>query len=110
MADFCKAAQPWERLLFALDGLLDLLTCYWWLIDLKWEKGLPIMTTVINTSAELMLTNENDTTQRTINCLGLEEVNIILGLCMPLNGSRADEMPFCTEKSNTLVGHVNIKK
>ena len=32
LADFKRAAQAWERILFATGGLLALQKCYWWVV------------------------------------------------------------------------------
>ena len=39
VSTFTKAAQAWERLLFASGGLLALHKCYWWLITWDWHWG-----------------------------------------------------------------------
>ena len=32
LTDFKRAAQAWERILFATGGLLALHKCYWWVV------------------------------------------------------------------------------
>ena len=39
---FSKAAQAWERVLFASGGLLALHKGYRWLIAWDWNQGLPV--------------------------------------------------------------------
>ena len=75
MEDFKKAAQAWERLLFASGGLLALHKCYWLIIAWKWEKGLPIMRSIDDDDDDsdsddgefhLRITNGNDPNPREI--------------------------------------------
>ena len=54
-----------------------------------------------------MITNGNNTTQRTIVHLCLEDMYAFLKFCMPMSGVQSAEMPLRTEQSNNIVGHLN---
>jgi len=116
MEDFKKAAQAWERLLFASGGLLALHKCYWWIIAWKWEKGLPIMRSpdddddnsdIDDGEFHLRITNGNDPNPREIKRMGPTEANIGLGFRLPPDGSQHAEIQYRTEQSNEFASRVN---
>ena len=116
MEDFKKAAQAWERLLFASGGLLALHKCYWWIIAWKWEKGLPIMRSpddddddsdIDDGEFHLRITNGNDPNPREIKRMGPTEANVGLGFRLPPDVSQHAEIQYCTEQSNEFASRVN---
>ena len=41
MKDFHWEAKAWGHILFVSVGLLALYTCYWWMVDWKWNEDTP---------------------------------------------------------------------
>ena len=82
MNDFRRAAQAWERIIFASRGLLALHKCYWWMVGWKWTEGMPVLFEKSELDVSLALENGNDTAKSTIKHIGPNNVNVGLGFRM----------------------------
>ena len=65
MTDFRRAAQAWERILFASGGLLALHKCYWWMVGWKWTEGMPVLLEKSELDVSLALENGANRTPST---------------------------------------------
>jgi hypothetical protein len=107
LADFKRAAQAWERILFATGGLLALHKFYWWVVTWRWENGLPVMTTAEELPAAIQLTNGNDPTAVEITGLVPDDANVGLGFRMIPTGNQHLEINHRTKQSNQLAARIN---
>ena len=98
LTDFRRAAQAWERILFASGGLLALHKCYWWVVAWRWIDGMPETVTAEDYPATLNLTNGNDPAAVPITRLGPDDANVGLGFRMAPSGSQHLEVAYRTNR------------
>ena len=106
MNDFRRAAQAWERILFASGGLLALHKCYWWMIGWKWTEGMPVLLEKSELDVSLALENGNDTAKSTIKHMGPNDVNLGLGFRMAPSGTQKPEIDFRKKQSDSLASRL----
>jgi hypothetical protein len=106
MNDFRRAAQAWERIVFASGGLLALHKCYWWMVGWKWLDGMPKLLDKSELDVSLALENGNDTAKRTIQNMGPNNDNVGLGFCMAPSGTHKPEIDFRKKQSDSLTSRL----
>lgn len=97
-----RAAQAWERLLFASGGLLALQKCYWWMIAWEWEKGLLVAQPPSADRHQLRLTAGGDDAATPIKRLSLDNSNVGLGFRLAPSGNQCQEIRHRTALSDSI--------
>ena len=104
---FTKAAQAWERILFASGGLLALHKCYWWLISWDWNNGLPLCRSPTFDDYTVKLSNGNDDASVPIRRLSLDESNVGLGFRLAPSGCLDSEIFHRKQMSDTMASNID---
>ena len=110
LTSFQRAAQAWERILFASGGLLALHKCYWWMVGWRWEQGMPVLLTPAETDVELCLENGNDKALSTIKQMGPDDANVGLGFRMTPSGTQQPEIKFRIGQSDKIAARLQSSR
>ena len=109
MMEFSRAAQAWERFLFASGGILALHKCFCWLVGWRWENGMPVLTSNTYLDVSLYLENGNDDAKCKIRSMGPAKANMGIGFRMTPSGIQDKEVEYRKEQSDNFASRFNAQ-
>jgi len=112
LSNLQEMAQTWEKLLFSSGGALELSKCSYYLLLWKWVNGLPVLTTINESSPtrDLILTSGESKLPTTITRREFSEPHKTLGVWMCPNGDETAQINYLRSEANKTASLIATSK